>query len=173
VAETVRVPLNRGLLTAYLVGLGLMLGALLVLLYRVGQWNQEALLFGGLFVAVILLTGPELATVVKSGYCLRADERGIRVGAWRREIFIPWAAVARTQCVNPAWNRKGVHSLVIHLKADSHPAPARADGSTLGRIPPYIRVKGTYIGADCHAVKQELDALLALHGHEVSEIPSL
>lgn len=171
-AASVDAPLNKGLLIAYLTGTGLMLGALVFLLWRAGGWNQEALLYAGLMAAIGFVSGPELATVLRTGYCLKADGRGIRVGCWRREVRIPWGAVARFDCANPVFNRKGVHSLVIRLR-EASPGPTLADGVTPVRLPGFLKVRGTYIGMDCHELKRQLDALLAEHGVEDTQIPKL
>lgn len=170
--DTLEVPLNRGMMITYVITLTLLLGSLLVLLYRAPEWGSESLLIVGLFVVVILICGPEIRTALLTRYCLRADGREIRVGCWRHEVRIPWAAVARLECIHPAWNRNGVQNLVIFLK-DERPGPACMDGTPLNKVPKTISVRGTFIDGDCHEIKNRLDALLTSFGQPESEIPKL
>ncbi|BBD09707.1 hypothetical protein [Desulfovibrio ferrophilus] len=170
--DTVEVPLNKGLMTTYGIALALLLGSLLVLIIRTPEWGTEALIFVALFVGILMACGPELKTAILTRYCLKADERGIRVGCWKHEILIPWPEVARMVCVHPAWNKKGVQNLVILFK-DDKPALNHIDGRPVKNAPNSIRVRGTFIGGDCHAIKEHLDALLARYGHEESDVPKL
>jgi len=170
--DTVHVPLNRGMMITYVITLTLLLGSLLALLFQTPDWGSESLLIAGLFVVVILVCGPEIRTALLTRYCLQADARGIRVGCWRRELLIPWPAVARLVCTNPVLNHKGVQNLVIVLKGGG-PAPTCMDGTPLTKVPNAIPVRGTFLGGDGHEIKAQLDVLLARYGQEESEVPKL
>ncbi|WP_461209712.1 hypothetical protein [Desulfocurvus sp. DL9XJH121] len=169
------IPLNRSGVLAYILGLAALVAGIGVLLVRQGGLDAESGLLLALLAGVGYFAGPELATALRTRYCLRADQRGICLGCWRQEVRIPWAAVARLECASPTWTRRGVQSLRIILKDAPRPGARVTDAHGAGMPGAHkrITVRGVFIQGDCHAAKARLDEMLARHGSPESDIPRL
>ena len=171
--DRLTVPLNRGNVLTYMLALIALVTGVAVLIWRERSFSAETALLFAILAAVIHFAGGELRTALRTRYCLTADERGLAVGCWKREIRIPWSAVARLVCVSPSWSRRGVHSLYIHLKSGAAPGVTAMDGTPEKGVGGFVKVRGVYIGGDCHMIKDRLDEMLERHGAPESEIPKL
>ena len=167
------VGLNRGSVLTYGLVLAALVAGVAVLIWREKSFSMETALMFAILAAVVHFAGAELRTALKTRYCLAADERGIAVGCWRREVRIPWAMVRRVTCAGSSWNRKGVHSLFIHLREGVRPGLAALDGGSAPDAGRFVKVRGVFIEGDPHAIRDGLAALLERYGEPEAEGPQL
>ena len=163
------VGLNRGSVLTYGLVLAALVAGVAVLIWREQSFSMETALMFAILAAVVHFTGAELRTALKTRYCLAADERGIAVGCWRREVRIPWGMVRRVTCAGSSWNRKGVHSLFIHLREGVRPGLTALDGGNAPDAGRFVKVRGVFIEGDPHAIREGLSTMLERYGEPDAE----
>lgn len=171
--EQYSVPLNRGSVLTYMLGLIALVAGVAVLIYREQSFSMETALLFAILAAVVHFAGAELRTALRTRYCLAADGRGLMIGCWKREIRISWQAVKRITCVSPTWNRKGVHSLYIHLKDDVPRGVVDMGGAPAAGASGFVKVRGVFIDGDPHVIHTRLMEMLEQYGEPEPEIPNL